>query len=628
MKKHIKLMAVALLATGFSALAQETPNTTNEVTVLRPVEVYVTQRMDSYPTVTADQIPEKEVPRGMFSGHRQRLADHLNSVEDSDIQEDPLAQTSPPTRISRAPIQNFPGIPLNVSPPDPSGAVGPNHYVQMTNGLWSVWDKQGVQASGFPRNLSDPLGAGGDGDPIVLYDREADRWLISEFRNPFNPSASRFTVAISNTPDPTGTYTVYSFNPIAAIDYPHFGIWGNSIVITGNFAQNGNTIPDGRMYAIDREAMLNGDTDVAFVEVFMPDFNPGVAFSAPQPAHSEGAGMASGPVPIVWMQDNIFPGVTTDNISVWDFDVDWSDPSTATVTGPLAIPIAPFDSFIAGTGNNPFANLDQPNTNNRIDALVNVVNYQTHRYDFGTHESIIVNFVVEVTNGSRKAGLRWIELRRTPGNDWELYQEGTFVDPTGDESVFMGAMGMDQEGNIAMGYIKTGNDTFPSLYYTGRGPNDPLGEMTIAEQLIIEGTNSVTTNDRYGDYGQLTRDPVDDLTFWYTSEYSGQPRRTQIASFKISDFLSVDELVANDSDFTVNTLDNRNFEVALRTESTNDILRLSVHNTLGQRVVYNQIERQGNTYRKLVDLSGMSSGVYIVTIGNSKTKLNKKIIVK
>jgi len=621
-------MVVSLFAFGCNnTIAQEgNTNTSNEVIVSNPVGFYVTQRMDSYPTVQANEIPEKEFPRGI-SESRQQLADHLATLRSSDIQNDPLVQTNPPTRISRSPIQNFPGLPLNVSPPDPSGAVGPNHYVQMTNGLWNVWDKQGVQASGFPRSLANPLGTG-DGDPIVLYDREADRWLISQFDNPTDPTTSRFIVAVSTTGDPTGTYNVYSFNPDGQIDYPHFAVYGNSYIITGNFT------PFGRMYALDREAMITGDPDAEMVALNMPNYVSGLAFNAPQPAHSEGAGIASGTAPIVWMRDNIFDGVTTDGISIWEFAVDWNDPSTATVSEPLIIDTAPFDSLIDGTfiaaanETDFFANLDQPGTTNRIDALVNVINYQTHRYDFGTHESMVLNFVVEVVNGSRQAGLRWMELRRTPGNDWELYQEGTFVDPNGDESVFMGAIGMDQEGNIAMGYIKTGNSTFPSLYYTGRAPGDPLGEMTLSEQLIIEGTSSVTTSSRYGDYGQLNRDPEDDLTFWYTSEYSGQPRLTQIASFNVSNLLSVDELIADDSDFTVTTNDNRNFELALRTESTNDILRLSIYNTLGQRVVYNQIERQGDTYRQTLDLTGESAGVYIVAIGNSKTQLNKKIIVK
>lgn len=621
MIKITRFLVVIVLSLGFTAIAQEQNSDTGEVEILRPVDFFYTQAMSTYPQVLPSEIPHREVPRGL-SDKRQKWADYLKTAGESDISQDPLVQTSAPTRISRAPILNFSGINLNVSPPDPSGAVGPNHYVQMTNGLWSVWDKNGVQEPGFPKNLSDPLGAG-NGDPIVLYDREADRWIISQFLNPFSPAASRFLVAVSTTGDPTGTYAVYSFNPGGTIDYPHYGIWGNSYLISGNFT------PSGRMYALDREAMLNADPGAEMVSLNLPGYISGTAFNSPQPVHSEGAGIAAGSAPLVWIQDNAFPGVTTDHVKVWDFDVDWSDPSTASLSSPLIIETAPYDSFISGFGGDPFANLAQPNTTQRIDALVHVINYQVHRYDFGTHESMVLNFPVEVTNGSRISGLRWIELRRTTGNDWELYQEGTFVDPTGDESVFMGGIGMDQEGNMALGYIKTGTETFPSLYYTGRGADDDLGEMTVSEQLIIEGSNSVTTNSRYGDYGQLNRDPLDDLTFWYTSEYSGQPRRTRIATFNIADdLLSVDELVAADSDFIISSSDNRNFDVSLRTETTNDILRLSVYNVLGQRVVFNQVEKQGNFYRQQLNLSELSSGVYIVNIGNAKTKLSKKIVVK
>ena len=151
----------------------------------------------------------------------------------------------------------------------------------------------------------------------------------------------------------------------------------------------------------------------------------------------------------------------------------------------------------------------------------------------------------------------------------------------------------------------------------------------VAESLIIAGDESVTNNSRYGDYAQLTRDPSDDLTFWHTGEYSGSsPRRTRISSFKISDLLSVDELQANASDFIITTKDNVNFNLGLATDSTNDILRLAVFNVAGQRVVYNQVEKDGGVYRSNLDMSNMAAGVYIVTLGNSKTKLSKKIIVK
>lgn len=628
MKKLKYFALVALGMFSISLQAQDAGNDQLATTVQGVEDFYVTQPMRDYPYFNPLDVPAKEHPRGYMSQKRKAKAEFFKTLGESPTQIDPLIQTTPQTRVAAPPIINIPGITSFASPPDPTGAVGPNHYVQMTNTGWSVWDKDGNQEPGFPKNLSDPLGSG-SGDPIVLYDREADRWMITQFRNPFNPTTSRFVVAISQTPDPTGSYNVFTFNPNGTIDYPHYGIYGNSIVITGNFS------PTGRMYALNREKLINGDASAEMVSLSLPNYRSGVTFNAPQPAHSEAAGVATGPVPIVWMQDDIFGGVSEDHIKVWDFDVDWNNPGSASVSAPTEIPLASYDSFIGGQtqggGFDPFANLEQPNTTTRIDALVNVVNFQTHRYDFGSHQSMVVNWVVEPVNASRVSGLRWMELRKVGAGDWELYQEGTYTDPTGNESVFMGAMGMDQEGNIAMAYVKTGGNIFPSLFFTGRKDGDALGQMTLGETLIIEGNNRAT-NSRYGDYGQLTIDPVDDLTFWYTSEYSGSSggRRTRIASFKVSDIeLGVNELNENTSVLTVLSQDNQNFKISLETEVTSDILRLAIFDVTGKRVVYQQVEKgANNTYSAAVDMSRFTSGTYIVNIGNSKSKLNAKILVK
>ena len=601
---------------SLSINAQNNPNQDLEIST--PIDFYITLPMRDYPQFNPMDVPPKEFSRGgMLSGKRQRKADMLKNINESPTDYDPIVQTETQTKNANPPIVNFAGITSFASPPDPTAAVGPNHIVQMTNTGWTVFDKSGVEAAGFPKNLSDPLG-NGQGDPIVLYDREADRWFISQFV--FN---SQFKIAVSTTPDPTGTWVVYTYSS-GTNDYPHYGIYGNSYVVTGNFSSN------GRFHAFNREKMINGDPTAEMVQLNLPSYIGGTIFQAPQPAHSEGAGIATGPVPIVWFQDNAWGGVTTDHIKVWNFDVDWSDPSTASISTPLEIEISDFDSYILGTGGDSFANLQQPGTGQRIDALVHVLNYQTHRYNFGTHESIILNFVVEPVNGSKVSGLRWVELRKSGGGDWELYQEGTYVDPVGDESVFMGGIGMDQDGNIGLAYIKTGATTFPSLYFTGRGANDPAGMMTVSEELIIEGVSSVT-NSRYGDYCQLTRDPVDDLTFWFTGEYSGSAggRKTRIASFKISDILSVDELDLNNSELIITSIDQNIFDLTLLNQSTSDILRLSVYDMTGKRVLYEQVEKTNATaYKKSINMSFASSGIYIVELGNSKTKINKKIIVK
>ncbi len=601
-----------------SLQAQVTPNNDQiTVEVLEPIDVYVTEPMWSYPQVDPMSFPDKEYPRGgMLSSKRQNLADFLAMAGESPTSVDPLIQKGGFIRSSNPPIISFDGVFSNVSPPDPTGAVGPDHIVEMTNTVWAVFDKAGNIASGFPKNINDPLGSG-SGDPIVVYDREADRWLISQKQEDVS-----FKIAVSTTSDPTGTYTVYTYNSTPYTDYPHYGVYGNSYILTGNFSTS------GRFHAFNRQKMIDGDPTAEIVTLNLPNYTGGSFFACPQPAHSEGAGIASGPAPILWFQDDAWGGISTDHMKVWDFAVDWSNPGGATISTPVEIPLAAFDSFIAGTGGDPFANLAQPGTSQRIDALIYVMNFQTHRYDFGTHQSIVYNFVVEPVNNTKISGLRWGELRKVGGGDWELFQEGTFVDPTGNESVFMGGIGMDQEGNIALGYIKTGTSTFPSLYFTGRKDGDPLGMMTLGEEFIVAGVSSVTSNSRYGDYSQLARDPEDDLTFWFTAEYSGQPRKNRITAFKVSDILSIDELDTNLSELIITSEDNNLFELFLNTETTSDILRLSVYDITGKRVIYDTVEKENSSYyRKTIDMSPYSGGIYIVEVGNAKTKLTKKIIV-
>jgi len=100
----------------------------------------------------------------------------------------------------------------------------------------------------------------------------------------------------------------------------------------------------------------------------------------------------------------------------------------------------------------------------------------------------------------------------------------------------MGSIAMDQAGDIALGYSVSSGAVKPGIRYTGRVPTDPPGTMQ-AENTIIDGGGSQTTNlSRWGDYSSMSVDPVDDCTFWFTTEYlkaSGTFNwSTRIASFK------------------------------------------------------------------------------------------------
>lgn len=449
---------------------------------------------------------------------------------------DPVIQTEQGTRNLLTTIQNFDGATVQEGqaiPPDPSGAVGPNHYVHAVNLVVKIFDKTGGLLAG-PTFLGTFLGSGNNnGDPIVMYDEMADRFFVSQFR----VSNNALIIGISDTPDPTGSYNVYEYPLDAFPDYPHYAIWPDGYYLTAN-KFNGNTT-----YVLDRQALLNGDPNPAIVGFNLPGVvrNPFAVFS-PEPANLLGTDFDPGtPGYIVYLQDNQWPGVTFDHLKIWEIDVDFATPGNSTISAtPLELPTADFDSFLRAFGQ---GDIKQPNTTNRYDAISGIISYAANYRKFTDHNSWIITFNTDI--GGLTPGVRWIELRNDSTNDWEIYQEGTYA-PADGEGRFLSSAAIDIDGNIAMGYNLGSENTSASIKFTGRFDGDDLGVMTFPESTIINGTGRQTNTNRFGDYSHLTMDP-DGLTFWYTSEYfvGVNQWRTRIASFRLNNGLDADVGVFN-----------------------------------------------------------------------------------
>src|SRR6266436_6314700 len=164
------------------------------------------------------------------------------------------------------------------APPDSDGDVGPNHYVEAINVAFAVYNKTGTMLAGpttynslFAPLTGTPCSGQNDGDPYVLYDPGADKWIISDFAFPSFPGSSFYQcIAVSNSPDPTGTYTLYALqvdpaNPTRLGDYPKFGLWNsggspaqNAYFLTMNEFTNNTTFNGVRAYALDRASMIGG----------------------------------------------------------------------------------------------------------------------------------------------------------------------------------------------------------------------------------------------------------------------------------------------------------------------------------------------------------------------------------
>ena len=460
-----------------------------------------------------------------------------------------------------APSVNFEGLSnadnlaiygFRVAPPDPDGDVGPNHYVELINLVFSVYDKQGNPLTA-PTALGD-LWAGfaiddctdPSGDPIVLYDQLEDRWVLTQFttRGPYYNC-----VAVSVTGDPTGAYYRYAFltttngEPFFP-DYPKYGNWKKSYVLTsrdfGDLGSYGISV-----YALEKNKMIAGNPNARMVHFFLD--------SAVVPINLIGDGLLpadidgtkqpkeDAPIPVIGTQDDDGPyGATFDALNVWELKIKWKSTPEASLVLATQLPVAAFDSAFPCAPTSRDC-IPQPGVADPARWL-DILSYRqrpTFRLayrNFSNYEAMVTNQSVEALPGI--AGVRWYEIRRSPGGQYSVFQQGTYA-PNDGVHRWMGSIAMDRNGNMALGYsVSNATDVFPGIRYTGRLKNDAAGQMTQGEGVLIDGTGSqLTTSSRWGDYTSMNIDPTDDCTFWYVNEYYQITElaafQTRIGSFKL-----------------------------------------------------------------------------------------------
>src|SRR5262249_42890072 len=353
--------------------------------------------------------------------------------------------------------------------------------------------------------LSTCYQGGGFSDPIVQYDRAADRWLVGEVAIPLLPPifgqyAQCF--AVSTTPDPAGTYKMWAYGFGADLnDYPKVAVWPDGYYVTWNMFQNGSNFIGARACSFDRNAMVSGASAPARV-----CFQLSSAYDSLLASDLDGAASPPAGSPNFLM--NVDTGSAA--LNLWKFHVSFSNPNSSTFTGPTSI--AGVASFTAPCLNTQDC-IPQPGTAARVDALGDRLMYRLAYRNFGDHESIVSNHTTVGSGGN--TGVRWYEVRN-PNGIPAIYQQGSFA-PDNDYR-WMASIAMDQSGNIGVGYSVAGSATYPSIRYTGWEVGNPLGALQ-AETSMVTGGGSQTGYNRWGDYSVMRIDPADDCTFWYTQEY-------------------------------------------------------------------------------------------------------------
>jgi hypothetical protein len=422
---------------------------------------------------------------------------------------DEVLQTSNAT-VSDVTFATYTGIGVGLgnytpyaAPPDTNGAVGLTQYVQIVNDAFAVFNKTtGAVISGYPKSANSLWqGFGGlcethnDGDVSVTYDTIANRWIVvnSAWAGSNEPAGNYACVAVSTTSDATGAYYRYSFPFSEFNDYGKISAWPDAYYYTTPIF--GANYQGPTVCALNRTAMLAGNTASAQCTSLGPQY--GIALAADK--NGSTALPAGSPQFLMTLGYN--------QLLVFRNHVDWNNPANSFIDGPFALNVA---AFSYGTS------APQPNSSTQLDASGDRLMYRLSYRQFPTYGAMVVTHTIQGPNNLPQ--VRWYEVHISNDGKFtpSLYQQGTYApDPT--IARFVGSTALDKKGNMAIGYSVSSSTLFPSIAIATRKATDPVGTLA-AENIVVKGTGSQGMN-RWGDYSAMHVDPVDECTFWYTTEY-------------------------------------------------------------------------------------------------------------
>ncbi len=381
-------------------------------------------------------------------------------------------------------------------------------------------------------------GAGcNSGDPIVLWDEQAQRWFYSEFS--LCNSNDMMLIAVSMTADPTGSWYSWSFDVDDTPDYMKYGIWQDGYYMATN-TSGGNDV-----YVFDRTAMIAGDanpTMIGFDNPSRPSTFDG--FHAIMPLDNDGAWAPSGtPGTFITIADDNQSNAD-DELRIYELDVDWATPGNSTFGMVQQLGV---NSFTGRFDAADWDNIPQPGSGQQLDGVSTVLMYRAQYRNFSGTEKIVCTHAIAETG--TEAAIRWYELERNGGN-WSITQQGTY-NPGGadDVSRWMPVIAMNGAGQTAIGFNISSptNTTYPGIHAIGRSSCAPANTMDIAEFSIVEGGTSQAGANRWSDYANMAVDPNDDYTFWYTAEYmntSTSTKYTKIVAFTLDESCTPPDIVS------------------------------------------------------------------------------------
>jgi len=526
--------------------------------VIGPVTAHQAALYDLSPplaSLRSAEIPAEPVNCGKDCGTSPGDPD---AGDDDDDDQQPAANPAPPppvppaaaaveqkaqgARPAAAMVASFDGLGVGFdgpqgpaagrNPSDNSLAAGLDEIVQIVNSRIAIFSKTGkVLYGAVPTNtifkgFGGPCEQRNNGDAVVRYDQLADRWLfvmpiftrIAD--RPDEPYAMCY--ALSEGPDPMGSYYRYEFRRKLFPDYPRPAVWTDGYYVPSS---TGDTVIQKHACVVDRANMLKGRD--ASEQCIIVD---GVNFL--NNADLDGLNLPPTGTPNIVMAaggSQLKQNLEDDAIYAYQFRVSWSDPDKTKLSDALRIPVAPYHYLCGGQLTRC---VPQPDTGMRLDAQGDKLMQRLIYRSFGDHESIVAVHSINTAGGG--GGVRWYEFRLNAQRDPVLYQQGTYAP---DELFrWMASPGMDRAGNIGIGYSFGGGTNYAGQRFAARLAGDPLGQLTLHESVAAAGAGAQTYGNRWEDYATVAMDPSDDCTFWYVGDYYKQGATTystRIAAFRL-----------------------------------------------------------------------------------------------
>jgi hypothetical protein len=450
---------------------------------------------------------------------------------------DPLVQQSATQELPLV-VDGFEGIGKGLkyepsdSPPDTTGAAGKGFFIEWVNQVFGIFQKsqphkmvygpaQGntlwtgfaARETAQPQVRARACATTNDGDPIVLYDRISDRWMLSQLSS----SSGHYLqcVAVSKTQDPLGPYRRYAYEFDSFNDYGKFGIWPDGYYASFNLFDSSSkqSSPKGvAVCAFDRAAMLDGKPAKAIC-VSLPNYQgllpADLEGSTPPPASPAG-------------RSEYFINLGLNKLNLWTFHVDWQTLTKSQLTGP--IDIVGVKAFNVACNPPPDPQgcnfVAQKGANVLLDSMGDRPMYRLSYRNFGSYESLLVHHAVQISgpenNGKGVTGFRWYEIRKS-GSTIKVDKSGTYRPD--ENSRWMSSMGLDKEENLLVCYSTSGVNTFPGARCSGRSVHDASDQHGLDKEVVLTTGTGAQPTSHWGDYSTMTMDPEDNCTFWFVSEY-------------------------------------------------------------------------------------------------------------